>query len=78
MTFPRWAVFLLVLPGLVLCLLLAGVFFFALAVLPPWVSTVALCIMALFVLWLFGRRKSTGPATEGGLMGRQKSTGGLL
>lgn len=78
MTFPRWAVFLLVLPGLVLCAFLAGIFFFALAFLPPWVSTVALCAIALFVLWLFMRRKSTGPVSELSLMGRQSSKDGLL
>jgi hypothetical protein len=78
MTFPRWAVFLLLFPGLVLCLLLAGVFFFALAVLPPWVSAVAMVVMAVFVLWLFMRKKSSGPATEGVLMGRQTSKDGLL
>lgn len=78
MTFPRWAVFLLVIPGLVLCLILAGIFFFALAFLPPWVSTVALVTLTLFGLWLFMRKKSSGPLTESSLMGRQSSKDGLL
>ncbi len=78
MSAPRWVVFLLVIPGLVVALLLMAVFFLALALFPPLVSTVALSIMGVFIIWLFMRKRSKGPVSEGSLVGRQSTKDGLL
>jgi hypothetical protein len=76
---PRWVLFLLVLPGLLVAVVLGALFFFALALFPPIVSTVALCFMAVFALWLFMRKRSSGPVSESSLMGGTKmSKEGLL
>ena len=78
MNAPRWVVFLLVIPGLLITLVLGVVFFFALALFPPVVSTVALSIMAVFGIWLFMRKRSKGPVSETSLLGRQSTKDGLL
>jgi len=71
---------LLLLPGVLLLLLFMCLFFLALSFFPPYISVIALGIIALIVLWWkFGRRGSKEILnSEAGLMGRQSSKEGLL
>lgn len=66
-------------PAIVAVLFLAAIFGITLALLPPFVTAVALGVLALVVLWfIFHRRAVAGVASEASLMGRQKSVEGLL
>lgn len=73
--------FWVVLPfGVALILMFAGIFGVMLAFFPPIVSGITLAIMGLVVVWfVFARgRSNEGAVSEGSLMGRQTSRGGLL
>lgn len=74
------ALFWLLLPvALVAVLFLAGVFGFALALLPPFVSLVSLSIIGLVLVWFFFARRATsdGSGSEYSFT-RQRSKEGLL
>lgn len=73
-----WSLLLLVPAGLVL-VLLVGWFVLALAFFPPLVSGVALAMFAVVLAWVIvRRRRSVAPGSEVSLMGRSRSTEGLL
>lgn len=73
-----YSLLLLVPAGLVL-VLLVGWFALALAFFPPVVSGVALGMFAVVLLWVIVRRRhSAAPGSEVSLMGRSRSTEGLL
>lgn len=76
----RGLFFLLLLPGLLLAGIFLAVFFTVLAFLPPVITAVAFAVLAIVGLWLvLGRRGATTvPGTESSLLGRQKSSEGLL
>lgn len=76
----RWLIFLLVIPAGLLIAGMLGLSFLVLSFFPPLVTWVAVGMMVVVGLWfLVGRRAASGAVgSEVALMGRQKSTEGML